>query len=379
MKKSIIIGNGINIGFSENDDYKNYKIIQRVLENLDTDKYNEVFMNSISKEELKGVIIGLNNFFRSKLIKGIEVLRWCENEEELRSLVEISKRYTDKSLEIVDIGMEDYFFAMKIFNNRFKEDNVSIDALDKGLRWLFLDSIYNNGDIELVYEKMECFRSTLNKYDMVFTLNYDTNLDKIYKEKVYHLHGSFNVLEDIYRRDTILGYIDSKEEKPLEIIENMKHIYCNGVMGYSGDCKERDMLMYTNEKEALNIVLARIMNKDDIEARAWINDAVRSNDSSKKPLLDAIKAKIERHDLDYSEYPLSEFKSIEGELHILGMSPNNDSHILNMINSNNKIERVVFYFVTSEDMEGARKNIKKPIQFINTIKFLDKIKKISKF
>lgn len=58
-----------------------------------------------------------------------------------------------------------------------------------------------------------------------------------------------------------------------------------------------------------------------------------------------VKAKISRPELTAcSNYYYSEFAAIEGELHIIGMSPNNDAHIFDAILENDKIKKVVFYY-----------------------------------
>lgn len=44
-----------------------------------------------------------------------------------------------------------------------------------------------------------------------------------------------------------------------------------------------------------------------------------------------------------SNYHFTEFKELTGALHIIGMSPNNDSHIFKLIDESN-IENIVFYY-----------------------------------
>ena len=52
MERSILIGNGINIAFSKNDDYKNFSIIERMQNNINDNRYDDVF----SKQDLKFAI-----------------------------------------------------------------------------------------------------------------------------------------------------------------------------------------------------------------------------------------------------------------------------------------------------------------------------------
>lgn len=77
---------------------------------------------------------------------------------------------------------------MKWFNNGYDGSEDLSQAGFDGLKWLFLDSIYNGGHIETLYQGMAGFAANLQKYKSVFTVNYDTNLDNLVKvgEKVYH-------------------------------------------------------------------------------------------------------------------------------------------------------------------------------------------------
>lgn len=57
-----------------------------------------------------------------------------------------------------------------------------------------------------------------------------------------------------------------------------------------------------------------------------------------------------------SEYYFDYFREISGELYIIGLSPNNDDHILNIIKNNDKITKVIFY-CHSDDEYKAVENI----------------------
>ena len=46
---------------------------------------------------------------------------------------------------------------------------------------------------------------------------------------------------------------------------------------------------------------------------------------------------------------MDNFSKIEGELYIIGMSPNNDAHIFNAIINNKKLTRVIFYYFDQND------------------------------
>ena len=96
MDKNILVGNGINIVFSRNDDYKNYAIIERLTRYLSTDRYDDVFHGSITSAELLELLNSLNEYF-NQMLKGISALKLTQTNDELLTLVDISKRYHSKS------------------------------------------------------------------------------------------------------------------------------------------------------------------------------------------------------------------------------------------------------------------------------------------
>ncbi|MEG1913184.1 MAG: hypothetical protein RR091_11925 [Cloacibacillus sp.] len=376
MDKSILVGNGININFG-GAAYTNGKIIERLTNNLTIDgKYTGVFDNSVSQSEIAGVVFGLNDVFRKMMKSGVIALRRTEGEDEMRTLIDISRRYHGKPQDVLDIGMEDYFFVMKWFNNGYGDSTELSQAGFDGLKWLFLDSIYNGGDIESLYQRMGKFSSALQKYNSVYTVNYDTNLDKLVRagEKVYHLHGNFEELDDTYKTDTVIGYVAQHKPNPPTVIPAFRHIYCNAIMGYSGAYKLNRMMIYEKSNWAMEDMIGRLQNQSDDEAQKKYKQLMHSNDEKEVNTAAFISARLEHPELRNTEYPIKEFSAVSGQLDILGMSPNNDTHILNMINENPNIKRVVFFYAGSNDMIAAQKAIKKPLQLRSVFKYWDSLK-----
>lgn len=328
-QKHVLIGNGININFG-GWDYTNGQIIERLTVKLKQNDgyFDDVFAGIVSSEELLGIIEGLNDIFNKMLNGSIFSLRRAADEEEMRTLVDISRRYKMKTYSAVEIGMEDYFYALKWFNNGYPDGEELTKSAFQGLKQLFLDSIFNNGEIEELYLKMQPFSRELEQFDTVFTVNYDTNLDRLSKKKVYHLHGSFAELDDSYIPTTIVGMVANMKKSKPRVIAGKEHLFCNAIMGYSGAYKYDLMMKY---KE--------------------------------------INASLVDRSLEAHEYPIEKFQGICGELHIIGMSPNNDSHILSMINSNPNITNVVFYCVDDIAFDEAKKVITKPITMRNVIEY----------
>lgn len=372
MSKSILIGNGINIAFSKNDDYKNYAIIERFTKYLSTDRYDDVFNYSISASELGAMLNELNDFFQTRLMN-ITALRLAENEEEMKTLIDISQRYHSKSKDLLSVGIEDYFFVMKMVFNLCGDEETPLNALYDGLKYLFLDSIYNDGKIETLYQSMDKYAQELKKYDTILTVNYDNNLNKIADKPVYHLHGSYEVLDDTYIPETINGFLAQQKENPPIIIDTKKHLYCNGIMAYSGKRKKEIIDTYKNGNFALDNLLPRIKNKNDIEAQTKFLQLKNSTNEKEFETYKIFEAALKNPALRCTEYPLDKLLEISGELHILGMSPNNDSHIFDAINDNDKITKVVYFAAGNDDVVSAQKIIQKKIEIQNVFKYWEKL------
>lgn len=374
MNKSILIGNGINIAFSQNDDYKNYKIIERLTKYLDTERYSDVFNNSIESSEIVQLLEALNEFFQN-MLRGLSALKLTEDEKEMKTLIDIARRYNQKPQELINVGIEDYFFVMKLVYNKFGDSELTpINSLYDGLKMLFLDSIYNDGYIEKLHSMMGSYSKELQLYNEIFTVNYDTNIDKLTDKDVHHLHGSFDVLDDTYRVETVNGLLASFKDTPPRIIETKSHLYCNAIMAYSGKRKKELMDLYSNANIALDNLVVRIEDPDDMEAKEWFKKIEKSSETSDRNIYLSVKAKQANSNLRNTEYPINIFKNISGELHVLGMSPNNDSHIFEMINSNFNIRRVVYFSASSDDSTAAQAVIKHPLQIRNVHKYWESLR-----
>ena len=330
--KNLLVGNGLNINFSD-EEYKNWKIIERLHTNLlEAGRYESVFANIVRQEELLAIVDEVNRILQNMLEQGVFSFRKTSTKEEMQALMNICKRYSKKVTNNFNIGFEDYFFMMKWFiNNEFENHEELTQCVFDGLKILFLDSIYNNGKIENLFNGMKLYSNELDQYDQIFTVNYDNNLDKLTDKCINHLHGSFDELDDTYRPDTIIGLHALSQKHPPTVIPGMEHLYCNAIMGYSGDYKMNIMTQY----QTIN----KLCNKN----------------------------------YKVHEYPIEEFCSIQGELQILGMSPNNDSHIFSMINNNSRISNIVYFSANDDDSLMIQQLITKNIKIRNVFNYWNEI------
>jgi hypothetical protein len=367
-ERNLLVGNGINIAASKNNDYKNFEIISRLTKNLETNRYDDVFNKSITSTELLIILHQLNDYF-NKMLVGLHALKITQTDDEMVTLIDISRRYNSKNNDLISVGIEDYFFVMKMVFNQVGDEDTPLNALYDGLKHLFLDSIYNDGAIETLYTKLSPYSNELNKYKSIFTVNYDTNLDKLTQNTVYHLHGSFDMLDDTYRNDTILGYLADKNQTMSTVIETKSHLFCNAIMAFSGNKKLEIINTYSNSNVAMNEIINRLSDPLDFEAQQYFEKLKKSTKEKDIFAYQSIFAKLNNASLQNTEYPIDNLRNINGELDILGMSPNNDSHIFDIINSNVNLKNVVYYSASDEDSFAAQRIIKKPLQIRNVHKY----------
>lgn len=338
MNKNFLIGNGVNIHFSRNDDYKNWAILARMKNNLEEPgRYTDRFAGTIDAGDLDDILDSLYRWFTQKASKGIYALKYLENQDDVQTFLDICRRCEESSPDVLNIGMEDYLFILKLFNESTEFGDIAYETLYQGVTPLLADAIYNDGKIEKLYQNMGALADALGDCASVFTVNYDRNVDKITDKKVYHLHGAFDHLYHEYRADTLKGWIIRQSGKDLPYYTlGKEYLYSDAVFGYSGTDKLNRMLQYN--QPYTDFYLARIRN--------------------------------EHPELLCPAYPIEEFKEIEGELHIIGLGPNNDSHIFNMINENDSISKVCYYF---KDWEKVKSIIKRPLEAIDVFEFWSSI------
>lgn len=75
-------------------------------------------------------------------------------------------------------------------------------------------------------------------------------------------------------------------------------------------------------------------------------------------------------------YRFDKFRTLTGELHIVGVSPNNDDHIFKLINKS-KIEKVVFYYY-AENEKNKKIPVHQEIEFKNVHELWKNLKALPK-
>lgn len=328
MERNLLVGNGINIQFGGVNAYSSSAIMSRVVENIKAGKYTALTENSLSVDEQLGILDGM-----TKMINQIKA-GGCRNKADgLLMHIEldrISRTYPDEST-VTSVFLEDYFLAFEIFNNGYwntdgeKTSKFYRKIVFDFLRRIIVDGIYNNGDINEVYQNFyPGVMRYLQRFDNIFTTNYDYNLESSLGsgEKICHLHGEFGKLAPEYRTNSkyYAEYREKCDDLIAKKISGMDHVYSDAVMSWSWLDKYGELL--------------------------------EADTRDKKDL----------------------FQSISGQLEIVGLSPANDGHLFMMINNNPNIRSVVYYYLKDDDKIELPHHIKKPTTFKKVTKLWESMK-----
>ena len=324
VEKSILIGNGININFGGNA-YTNDFIIKRIVFNAKASKYDPLFDNGISGNEIANIFIGLadwaNDISEGKYDAIIP-------DEEKHILEDFKKRYDWKLAHYYEVGLEDWLFILHVYFLKNADISDNWISAKQGFERMMLDAIYNDGDIQKLHEAMnKPVRKWLLGFDNVFTLNYDNNIEDLIKRNVFHLHGDFRTPANSENPQTLIGYmrLDSGENV---VIPQFEHCFCNALFDYDGEHKYDIAYAFEKGREGL-----KSLETSDIPSEFF-----------PAPIQTMLQLHKEHPELTFScNYHFTEFKELTGELHIIGMSPKNDAHIFKLIDASN-LKKIIFYY-----------------------------------
>lgn len=344
--KTILVGNGFNVELG-GIDYLNKAIINRFLANVKTKDYATIlYNNTVNNDEIAELLPAMHSELK-KILNG-EYKSYCPKNEDKKLISLLKDRYS-LSVKIDEVGMEDYFVILRLFHIRYKDDDSMIKNTHDGFCWQFLDAIYNEGRIQEIASVVlpayrEYLRKKFEEYADIYTVNYDKTVEMIANKYVNYLHGSFETLLDQYDPNTPIGaYYQQKGVKnPVE--ESTKHIYCNGLMGFSGTYKEQIIDIMDNGQFGVERILKIYNDGMSIQDLKKIERLKSSSDAGEQLAFGVINAVINNPNLKMNTYPMKKFRTIQGEIHLLGISPFNDEHIWNAILNNNDITKIIYYY-----------------------------------
>lgn len=337
-KRHLLVGNGINIQFGGNA-YSSKFILKRIKYNCRIEKYSELFAGKVTGEDLETVFDGLVDIANEIIDKKFTNI---VNDNLLEATEDFQSRYREKVKCLDDIMLEDWLLLVEYFFIKNSDLNNIKYGLLQGIKQILLDGIYNEGKIQKVYCSMnEKVKEFLKGYYSIYSLNYDNNIDNLLGKGIYHLHGDFSVLANSENKNNVLGYMNTKDNKIVWQPER-KHCYCNALLEYSGELKYG-----LASKCHKSIVFV-----DDLLQRneEYITSYLLKLSQTNPQIYEELKVKLDYPELKWNtEYYFYKFENIEGELDILGISPNNDSHIFRLIEKNTNITKVTFYCYSEKE------------------------------
>lgn len=344
LNNHVLVGNGINIQFGGNE-YSNKSIIDRAINNIDSGNFPE----EVYPKETKLYFEQLYKL-SSKVFKG-KLNHLADSDIEKKELSEFISRYRfhKGKLRYYQIGFEDYFFLHHLFCNYHKINNPNKFYYQQQLRCFFIDSIFNSGKINSLYELYpDSLKSWFSQFSEVFTTNYDKNIELLTGIKVSYLHGAFHIISDIYDKD---GFRNKLSDRPIDnyvIIEGYDHLYSTALTTYSGSLKEFSGTM----NPSANKLIEKFVEEIDRNPKKLEEISRFKNEPPPQCYLyEAIILKLKDRTLKFEEgYPFEKLKTCSGTLTIIGLSPNNDSHLIDMINNNEGITKIIYYYF--EEKEG---------------------------
>lgn len=363
--KNIILGNGINIQFGGLDN-TNKRIIDRALLKLKLKDYNQ----DVYTDEIRIWIKMLYQAF-PEFIKGhYDKLAVLKDEKE--ELLNFKKRYTIKT-PINEIGFEDFFLLNELHCRKNKITNPEKFYFQEFLRRLFLDSIFNKGKVNLIYKNFPSgFISFLNTYDNIFTANYDRNLEIATGRDILYLHGAFHVLAHEYDPTSFRNKLSDKPAEKTPVIKGYEHVFSTALTGSSGAFKQHAGDSHEQANSAIEKFADGYLNKPELrpEIETWKD----SDNEIVRNLYEGIKLKINNPDLKFSiDYALNQLKDIKGSITFMGLSPNNDTHIISSIRNNDKIDLIEYYYFDESEGEIVESLFEnKKVLFSDIKEFWDK-------
>ncbi len=334
--KNIILGNGINIQFGGLD-YSNKQIINRALLKLKLKKYNKDVYTDEIRVWIKMLYQAIPNFLKGQY-DSLAVL-----EDEKVELSNFKMRYKTNT-PISEIGFEDFFLLNELHCRKNKITNPERFYFQEFLRRLFLDSIFNGGKINLIHKNLPAgFIHFLNDFDSIFTTNYDRNIELATTREVLYLHGAFHVLAPEYDPKSFRNQLSDKPAEKNPAIKGYEHAFSTALTGSSGAFKQFASDSQENANSGIEKFAIGYIEKPELrpEIDSWKN----SDNALVRNLYEGIMLKISNPDLKFTiDYALNKLTSVKGKIVFMGLSPNNDTHIISKIHENKAIDLIEYYY-----------------------------------
>lgn len=352
---NLLVGNGLLIQFG-GIEYTNKSIVLRALESLNCKDFPKHII--IDKPLLAKVIFAQMFKEIPSILNGdYNVFANCSAERaSLEIFVEKYKKF--ESLQMSDIGFEDYYLICDLLCHKTNVVNPEQFRIRETLKYIFLYAIYNDGKLCNIYKKIpKGVVDFFKMYDYIYTTNYDINIEQATSKKVAHIHGSFFEKSDLYDPHSFRNQLSDHPFKDYVIDENFFYLYSNVISAHCGNYKKSYMEQAVLANKAIEKLSAAYNTNEivRIDVDSWKNDT----NSLIARLYDAVQLKLSNPNIKMSEpYHIDEFQHMEGNLDIVGLSPYNDFHIFEAIDNNDNIKNVVYYFFNDDECELIKVKLK---------------------
>lgn len=338
---NLLVGNGINIQFGKSD-YGSQQIVLRILKNCDRDDFPTHII--IDCPHYMKSFIGKLYLESRSIINGMyDSYVTCTAEK--NSLAAFKEHYKDKigTLKVTDIAFEDYYLIHDLVCHKLKITNPEQFNVRKALEISYLYSIYNDGKINELYKLFpDKFITFLLEFDSIFTTNYDSNVELSTHKTVYHIHGDFNQIDDVYNADSFRNQLPDAPIKNIEIDENYFYLYSNAITTHCGEYKEFQIHQATLANQSVEKMAEAY--RTDPKIKEEIDSWTTSSNSLTANLGLAIQIKAQNPYIKFSEdYHFDKLENMDGCIEILGLSPWNDFHIFEAVDNAN-IEKCIYYY-----------------------------------
>ena len=345
---TLLFGNGINIQYGGKDNL-NKNIILRAIESINIDDFPKHII--VDEPELILSLLGYL-FLEVRSLLSHKYDNYAFTTEQKSALNDFIHRYEKyDSLTIADIGFEDYYLIYDLFCYKKRINNPDKYYMREALKSLFLFSIYNRGKVNEIYNHFPAsLKDYFRSFDYIFTTNYDRNVELFSERDVYYLHGAFHIKADVYNPQSLRNHLSDSPMKDYVIDEDYFYLYSNALTSYSGNSKLFLIKQGMQANEAIkNIALAY---QDNPIVKKSVDEWEEDTNELTRKLAEATILKWNNPELQFDEtYPIKEFENIKDNIVIVGLSPNNDTHIFSMINNNPNINKVDYFFYLEEEKE----------------------------
>ncbi len=363
--RNLLVGNGINIQYNKTD-YTTQQIVLRILKNCDREDFPSHIIVDFPYL--------LKNYIGQLFLEAREIIdgkydNMAFGSAEKTSLSSFKKQYSNKinTLRITDIGFEDYYLIHDLLCHKINLQNPEQFYIRESMKVAYLYSIYNDGKLNQLYKNYpESFRKYLLNFDNIFTTNYDSNIESATGKTVFHIHGQFDKKSDVYIESSFRNQLPDSPIKDIEIDENYFYLYSNALSTHCGAYKEFQLKQSSQANSCVE-KMALAYNSDP-NIRKEIDSWTETSNNLTANLGYAIQLKASNPSLTFSEnYHFEKLNSIKGTLEILGLSPWNDFHIFESVDSA-ELDECIYYFFNETECEVVR-NLLPNLYGKKTLKF----------